>query len=137
MEKGSRSKCNVYDDTMCYTPEERKTYLNMLANNSYDTGLNILDDKFWICGDDAVEYIEYPEKRDPCVSTVKVATIAEVAPAKAYVDDDGIYVPSRYDYRCHELLISRELFVEAYNKWIKNNTSRNESNDDDADCWCE
>ena len=84
-----------------------------------------------------VECTEYPEKRDPCVSTVKVATIAEVKPAKAYVGDDGIYVPSRYDHRYHELLMSRELFVEAYNKWINHNTSHSTSNHDDADCWCE
>ena len=42
-----------------------------------------------------------------------------------FVDDDGIYVPlEQYapegcvsNYRC---LITKELFVEAYNKWIKN-----------------
>ena len=55
--QGKRSACNVYDDAMCYTPEERETYLNMLANNSYDTGLNWFDDKLWFHGDDAVEFI--------------------------------------------------------------------------------
>lgn len=55
--RGKRAACNVYDDAMCYTPEERETYLNMLANRSYDTGLNILDDKFWFHGDDSVEFI--------------------------------------------------------------------------------
>ena len=43
-----------------------------------------------------------------------------------FVDDDGIYVPlEQYvpegcvsNYKC---LITKELFVEAYNKWIKNN----------------
>ena len=42
-----------------------------------------------------------------------------------FVDDNGIYVPvSEYapegyasNYRC---IITKELFVEAYNKWIKN-----------------
>lgn len=42
-----------------------------------------------------------------------------------FVDDDGIYVPlEEYapegcvsNYRC---LMTKELFVEAYNKWIKN-----------------
>ena len=50
---------------------------------------------------------------------VFTATIAPAKPAKAYVGDDGIYVPSDVDCRYHKLLISRELFVEAYNKWIK------------------
>lgn len=35
------------------------------------------------------------------------------------VDDDGIYIPDSYDSRCYRMLISEELFVEAYNKWIK------------------
>jgi hypothetical protein len=41
-----------------------------------------------------------------------------------YIDDEGIWVPlapyvqegCASDYRC---LISKEFFVEAYNKWIK------------------
>lgn len=43
-----------------------------------------------------------------------------------FVDDDGIYVPlEQYapegcasNYKC---LMTKEMFVEAYNKWIKNN----------------
>ena len=50
---------------------------------------------------------------------VLTAVIVPAEPAKAYVGDDGIYVPSNVDCRYHKLLISRELFVEAYNKWIK------------------
>lgn len=69
----------------------------------------------------------------------KVATIVEPELAKAYVGDDGIYVPSRYDPRYHELLISKELFVEAYNKWIKNDSASKYHSlfcsKDDADCW--
>lgn len=69
----------------------------------------------------------------------KVGTIAEPELAKAYIGDDGIYVPSRYDLRYHELLISKELFVEAYKKWIKNDNKRKYecliSYQDDADCW--
>lgn len=68
----------------------------------------------------------------------KVATIAkpEPEPAKAYVGDDGIYVPSRYDPRYHELLISKELFVEAYNKWIKSDYY-GFTTQDNADDWCD
>lgn len=39
-------------------------------------------------------------------------------PAKPFVNDNGIYVPSDVDSRYCKMLISRELFVEAYNKWI-------------------
>ena len=41
-----------------------------------------------------------------------------------YVDDEGIYVPTEpyvYEGSCsyYRMLISKEMFVEAYNKWIK------------------
>lgn len=55
--QGKRAELGVYDDVMCLTAEERETYLNMLANRSFDTGLNIFDDKLWICGDDVVESV--------------------------------------------------------------------------------
>ena len=47
------------------------------------------------------------------------ATIVPIEPVKAFVGDDGIYVPSRYDPRRYELLISKELFVKAYDRWIR------------------
>lgn len=53
------------------------------------------------------------------------AKIKEWEPAKPYVGEDGIYVPSPYDPRYHQMLISKELFVEAYNKWIKPDTIQN------------
>ncbi len=89
----------------------------------------------FVIDDINVECTEYPEKR-VSTATVKIAKIAEPKPAKAYVGNDGIYVPSRYDSRLHELLISRELFVEAYNKWIKND-SYVFAGQDDADDWSE
>lgn len=74
----------------------------------------------------------------------KTATLtAEIKPSepvKPYVDDDGIYVPSDYDFRYHKLLISRELFVEAYNKWIKGESDVVDNPfacQDDADDWSE
>ena len=84
-----------------------------------------------------VECTEYSERREALVYTAK---ISEPKPAKAYVGDDGIYVPSRYDFRCHELLISKETFVEAYNKWIKGEPDvfdNTFSGEDDADDWCD
>lgn len=47
------------------------------------------------------------------------AKIAQPEPVKSYVDDNGIWIPSVTNPRCHQVLISKELFVEAYNKWIK------------------
>lgn len=45
---------------------------------------------------------------------------------KPYVGEDGIYIPlEQYvpegfvsNYKC---IITKEIFIEAYNKWIKNN----------------
>lgn len=64
------------------------------------------------------------------------AEIKPLEPVKPYVGDDGIYVSYEYDPRYHKLLISRDLFVEAYNKWIKND-SYGFTDQDDADDWCD
>jgi hypothetical protein len=50
---------------------------------------------------------------------VKTAKICTPEPAKAFVDDEGIYVPYEQNPIYHKLLISKDLFIEAYNKWIK------------------
>lgn len=71
-------------------------------------------------------------------SAMCVAKIAPIEPAKPFVDDDGIYVPSSFDSRYHQCLITRELFVEAYNKWIKpNKRSFVKFGEDTADDWSE
>ena len=57
---------------------------------------------------------------------------------KPFVDDHGIYMPvNEYvhegcasQYRC---LMTKEMFIEAYNKWIKNDDPF--YGQDDADCW--
>jgi len=57
-----------------------------------------------------------------------------------YVDDHGIYVPEKEyvpedcvsTYRC---IMTKEMFVEAYNKWINGYTSIHHYGEDDADCW--
>lgn len=46
------------------------------------------------------------------------AEIIPIKPAEPFVDDYGIYVPSDIDYRYCKLLITKELFIEAYNRWI-------------------
>ena len=85
-----------------------------------------------------VECTEYPKKREEnFVSTASMSFVKDFEPAKPYVDDEGIYVPYELNPIYHRQVISRELFVEAYNKWIKNDFSINATNDDDADCWCE
>ena len=43
-----------------------------------------------------------------------------------YVNDNGIYIPleAYVPERCastYKCIITKEMFVEAYNKWIKNN----------------
>ena len=89
----------------------------------------------FVIEDTDVECTEYPEKRE-LTFKAKYASLAEPKPAKAYVGDDGIYIPSRYDHRYHELLISKDLFVEAYNKWI-DGKSNIFVGQDDADDWCD
>ena len=59
-------------------------------------------------------------------ATLKLTSIGETVYVKQepYVDKDGIYVPCQpyvpegccAAYKC---LITKELFIEAYNKWIK------------------
>lgn len=66
--------------------------------------------------------------------------IVDLGPAKPFVGDDGIYVPSLYNPHCHQCLITRELFVEAYNKWIKEpkpNRRHFVFGEDTAEEWCE
>lgn len=61
---------------------------------------------------------------------------------KPYVGDDGIYVPvheyvpegTESMYTC---VMTREMFVEAYNKWIKNAGNNPFIGVDDADDWCD
>ena len=41
-----------------------------------------------------------------------------------YVDEDGIYIPEcrmvpKGTASCYRMIISKEMFIEAYNKWIK------------------
>jgi hypothetical protein len=59
-----------------------------------------------------------------------------------YVDDYGIYVPLKEyvpEGTCsvYQCVMTKEMFIEAYNKWIIHNTFSHLYNDDDADCWCE
>lgn len=60
-----------------------------------------------------------------CITT-QTGELAKWVKQHPYVDDDGIFVPV-YEYApegtesLHRMIISKELFVEAYNKWIKNN----------------
>ena len=59
------------------------------------------------------------------VITIPLETFSEIKYVKQYpyVGEDGIYVPcqeyAQEGYGFHHLLISKEMFVEAYNKWIK------------------
>lgn len=73
-------------------------------------------------------------------SRVLTAEIKPAEPVKAYVGENGIFIPHCVDPRHHMMLISKELFVEAYNKWIVGAQDKHmgrASCEDDADCWCE
>jgi hypothetical protein len=59
------------------------------------------------------ECTEYPEK------IVKTAKVDTRQLAKPFVDDNGIYGVSSSNPYYNYLIMSRELFVEAYNKWIR------------------
>lgn len=57
-------------------------------------------------------------------STVTSADILEGAVyfndklVEPFVNDYGIYVLDDFNPRYHKLLITKDLFVEAYNRWI-------------------
>lgn len=58
--------------------------------------------------------------------------------AKPFVDEEGIYVPYDENPIYYQCLITRELFVEAYNKWIKpQKRSFVKLGEDTAEEWCE
>lgn len=41
-----------------------------------------------------------------------------------YVNDDGIYMPIVCNNNvCYLCVVTKGLFIEAYNKWIKNNNA--------------
>lgn len=88
----------------------------------------------FVINDINVECTEYPEYHQPKSLT---ATVEKWELAEPYVDNEGIYVRSDVDPRFHRLVISRELFVEAYNKWIKNDDYDPFAGQDAADDWCE
>lgn len=95
----------------------------------------------FVIEDTNVECTEYPEKREETIGrVVTVSCIREPEPVKPYVDDRGIYVPYELNPIYHRQLISRELFVEAYNKWIKGEPDVFDNPfacQDDADDWSE
>lgn len=72
------------------------------------------------------------------VEFTKTGITVNLDQVKPFVGDDGIYIPSPYDQSCHMMLISKEIFVEAYNKWIKpQNRNFIYIGKDTADDWCE
>lgn len=91
----------------------------------------------FVIDDVNVECTQYPEKRDFNISYSKETVIQEPEPVKPYVDDRGIYVPYELDPRYHRMLLSKELFVEAYNKWIKQDLVDTFVGVDNADDWCD
>lgn len=60
---------------------------------------------------------------------------------KPFVGDDGIYIPSSVDCRAHQCIITKEMFIEAYNKWIREAKRPKRRpiyfGEDTAEEWCE
>ena len=56
-----------------------------------------------------------------------------------YVGDNGIYVPVDGHANMYKCVLTKKMFVEAYNKWIKPTYDAYIPNhdNDDADCWCD
>ena len=56
-------------------------------------------------------------------TTVKLPDPGKYVELKPFVDECGIYIPvepyAPEGMGIYKMIISRELFVEAYNKWIK------------------
>ena len=73
----------------------------------------------FVINDIYAECTEYSEEKNKKPIVTIVSRIEPLKPVQSYVDDDGIYIPYEYDPTYHRMLISKELFVEAYNKWIK------------------
>lgn len=55
--QGKRADLGIYDDASNFTDEEIKTYKDMLVRDSFDTGINILDDRLWVDGSSDIELI--------------------------------------------------------------------------------
>lgn len=76
----------------------------------------------FVIADAGQECTEYPEKRRPnAVVNEKLATFDEnvsMGPTY-YVDDQGIYRQVYYHRHVYECVMTKEMFVDAYNKWIK------------------
>lgn len=56
--------------------------------------------------------------------SVGVETLREYVRNTPYIDDEGIWVPChsctpKGTASAYKMLISKDLFIEAYNKWIK------------------
>ena len=57
-------------------------------------------------------------------TSIKFETSREYVLNSSYINDDGIWVPCEaYSLKgtasAYKMLISKELFIDAYNKWIK------------------
>lgn len=56
-ERGKRVETDAYDDACGFTDEEMNTYREMLNKNSTDTDINIFNDRFWIHGNNDLEFV--------------------------------------------------------------------------------
>ena len=95
----------------------------------------------FVISDVNVECTEYPEYRNNRTNNEIKKLRLNGEYYAPYVGDDGIYSPMAIGNSVYyQRIVPKELFVEAYNKWIKNDTDKYSSLfkvQDYADCWCE
>lgn len=96
----------------------------------------------FVISDINVECTEYPEYRNKRTNSEIKKLRLDGEYYASYVGDDGIYSPmvigNSVYYQC---IVSKELFIEAYNKWIKNDSASKYDSlfcgKYDTDCWCD
>ena len=102
---GKRANLGVYDDACNFTDEEKKTYKDMLARDSFDTGINIFDGGLWAHGDDSVEYIVPPSMSNAyCIPATNIVS--------GYIQGDTIEIKMDNNLSKDQLKIIEDQIIE-------------------------
>ena len=74
----------------------------------------------FVIDDINVECTEYPEHRNERANIEVKRLMSNEKTYVPYINDDGMYFPNEINgIVYYQLVVSKEMFVEAYNKWIK------------------
>lgn len=107
--QGMRAECGIYDDYGNFTPEEKETIRNMLDNRSYDTGINILNDKFWIDYDICSNRSFSADAFDALMNSIEASRqIKKPELRKTWITTSNVY-----DALFKEFIISDNKFIIA------------------------